>query len=276
MIIFHYLLDSLINSFKTIFVFLPIIIPCSIIEIFSGFANRRFARKFRWWGIVPLALVGTPIHELSHAIVAFLTGHKIKELALFRPNRRTGELGHLTHSWNERNPFHKYIGNSLIAIAPFFGGSIILYFLTKLLLPELIECEGFPIVSVDVFGDFSRFKIFVFALFERVKVMLEVFFHWRNLVSFRFYIFVFFSFSISLHLVPSREDFSHFRASLGGLIFIVILLNLIFPEFIGFLEFRFVPILLRIYPLMTLATFFSFITFLASLVTFIFDRNGLL
>lgn len=269
MIVFHYALNALINSCEAVLIFLPVVAYCIIIEILSGFANRRFAKRFGWCGILPLALIGTPIHELSHAIVAILTGHKIKELAIFKPNRSTGELGHITHSWNKRNPFHRYIGNPLIAIAPFFGGSLILFLLTKLLMPQLVASNGFGVLSFDFLSDLSHIKIFILAILERTGVMLKVFFNWRNLTSFRFYIYVFFAFGISLHLTPSKQDFAYFWSSVFGLVFIIILLNLIFPNFIGFLDFRFLPFLLKVYSLLALAAFFSLITFLFSLFTFI-------
>ncbi len=266
MVILHYLLNALSSTFKTILLFLPIIASCIVIEILSGFANRRFAGRFGWCGIFPFTLIGTPIHELSHAIIALLTGHRIQELVLFRPNIFTGELGHIKHSWNERNPFHKYIGNPLIAIAPFFGGSLVLFLLTKLLMPQLIEGNALPVLSVDIFWDFSQFKVYINTILLRTGTMMKIFFNWRNLISIRFYIYVIFAFGISLHLTPSRQDFAHFWSSFLGLLFIIFLLNLIFPNFFGFLELHFVPLILKIHPLLSLAAFFSFITVLISLI----------
>ena len=268
MVIVHYLQSALINSFKTILLFLPIVLSCIVIEILSGFANRRFARRFGWCGVLPWALVGTPVHELSHAVVALLTGHRIQELVLFRPNLFTGELGHIKHSWNERNPFHKYIGNPLIAIAPFFGGSLILFLLTKLLMPQLIGGDTLPILSTNILGDVSQFKTFLNTILERTAIMLKIFFNWRNLLSIKFYIYVIFALGISLHLSPSRQDFVHFWSYISGLLFIIFLLNLIFPNFVGFLELHCFSYLLKLHPLLSLAAFLSLVTALISLVFF--------
>ncbi|MBA7597701.1 hypothetical protein ES703_04707 [subsurface metagenome] len=268
MIIIHYLLNALTNSLKTILLFLPIVASCIVIEILSGFANRRFARRFGWCGALPLALIGTPIHELSHAIVALLTGHRIQELVLFRPNFLTGELGHIKHSWNERNPFHKYIGIPLIAVAPFFGGSLVIYLLTKLLMPQLIEGNTLPILSSNIISNFPQFKLYFNTIFERTVCMLKIFFNWRNLLNIRFYIYVIFAFGISLHLTPSRQDFAHFWSSLFGLLFIVFVLNLIFPNFVGFLELHFVSFILKLHPLLSLAAFLSFIIAIMTIVFF--------
>ncbi len=268
MIILYYILNALSNTFKTTLLFLPIIVSCIVIEMLSGFANRRFGRRFGWCGVLPLAIIGTPIHELSHAIIAILTGHRIQELALFRPNFLTGELGHIKHSWNERNPIQKYIGNPLIAIAPFFGGSLVLFLLTKLLMPQLIQGNTLPILSTDILKDYSQFKTYLNTLLIRTAFMLKIFFNWRNLLSIRFYIYVIFAFGVSLHLTPSRQDFVHFWSSLFGLFFIIFLLNLIFPNLVLFLELHFLPYLLKLHPLLSLAAFFSLISVLFALILF--------
>jgi hypothetical protein len=267
MTVIQYFLNALLNSFKTLLLFLPIVLSCIIIEIFSSFAKRRVGRKFGWCGILPLAIIGTPIHELSHAIVAILTGHRIQELALFKPNFITGELGHVKHSWNERNPFQKYIGNPLIAIAPFFGGSLVLFLLTKLLMPQLIECETLPIFSGDVLLNFNQFQNYLTTLLINTVSMLKIFFNPGNFLSFRFYLYVVLAFGISLHLSPSRQDFFHFFSSILGILFIILLLNLIFPGFVVFLEIHFVPYLMKLHPLLSLAAFFSFLSAIGALLT---------
>jgi len=260
MVILHYLGITFSHTFRTILIFLPIIVSCCFIELFSTFANRRFAGKFGMCGILPFAIIGTPIHELSHAIVAFLTGHRIEELALFRPNPLTGELGHLKHSWNDRNPFQKFIGNPLIAIAPFFGGALILYFLTKLLMPQLIIGNTLPALSSNLLGDFYQFETYIVTLFDGTVSMLRMFFKWRNLLSIKFYIYVLLVLGISLHLAPSRQDFVHFWTYLFGLLVIIFSINLIFPHFSVFLEFHFVGFLLKLHPLLSLAAFFSLVS----------------
>ncbi|TET16681.1 MAG: hypothetical protein E3J78_08505 [Candidatus Cloacimonadota bacterium] len=268
MIVFDYLLNALTNTLKSILLFLPVIASCTIIEILSTVANRGFARRFGWCGVLPLAIIGTPIHELSHAIVALLTGHRIQELVLFRPNFLTGELGHVKHSWNEKNPFHRYISNPLIAIAPFFGGSIILFLLTKLLMPQLIKSNTLPLFSSGIITNVAQFKMYVTGLLIRTGTMLNVFFSWRNFLNFRFYLFVPLAFGISLHLSPSRQDFAHFWSSIFGVLFFLFILNLVFPQFVGFLEINLVPFLLNLHPLLSLSAFFCLIAVLFSLILF--------
>ncbi len=260
MLILHYLGNAFFHTLQTILLFLPVVASCIVIEIFSTFANRRLGKKFGWCGILPFAIVGTPIHELSHAVVAFLTGHRIQELALFKPNPLTGELGHLKHSWNDRNPIQKYIGNPLIAIAPFFGGSLVLYLLTKLLMPQLIAGNSLSALSSNLLKDFSQFRLYIGALFSATASMLRIFFNWRNLLSIRFYIYVLVAFGISLHLTPSRQDFFHFWTYLFGLLIMIFVLNLVFPNFIVFLEIHFVGFILKLHPLLSLAAFFSLVS----------------
>ncbi len=71
--------------------------------------------------ILGTSIVGTPIHELGHAAMCLLFGHKITEMALWQPHSNNGRLGFVTHRYNPRNPYHQ-IGNLFIGLGPIFSG----------------------------------------------------------------------------------------------------------------------------------------------------------
>ena len=67
------------------------------------------------------AVIGTPIHELGHAIMCPLFGHKIDRVRLWSPRARNGVYGYVEHSYNRRNPWAR-LGNLLIGFGPIFSG----------------------------------------------------------------------------------------------------------------------------------------------------------
>lgn len=68
------------------------------------------------------SVIGTPIHELGHALMCLLFGHKITEMKLLLPpNHPSGTLGYVSHSYNRKNPW-AVLGNLFIGIGPIFSG----------------------------------------------------------------------------------------------------------------------------------------------------------
>ena len=78
--------------------------------------------------------LGVVIHELGHAIFAYLFGHQVTHVQLLNLNyRQSGSLGSVDHRWNDRNVY-QMLGNFFIGLAPFYMCSLTLYFLQKYLL----------------------------------------------------------------------------------------------------------------------------------------------
>ena len=99
--------------------------------------------------------LGTPIHELSHAVMCLLFFHRIEEMSLFRIGD-DGVLGYVNHSYNPRNLYHK-IGNYFIGIAPIVGGGLVLFFGMQYLAPSLFSTfreyiENLALVQAEGFG----------------------------------------------------------------------------------------------------------------------------
>lgn len=68
------------------------------------------------------SVIGTPIHELGHAAMCVLFGHKITKMRLLLPpHNSTGTLGYVEHSWNRKNPWAR-LGNLFIGLGPIFSG----------------------------------------------------------------------------------------------------------------------------------------------------------
>ena len=78
--------------------------------------------------------LGVIIHELGHAIFAYLFGHKVTHVQLLNLNyRQSGALGSVDHRWNDRNVY-QMLGNFFIGLAPYYMCSLALFILQKYLL----------------------------------------------------------------------------------------------------------------------------------------------
>ena len=157
-------------------------------------------------------IVGTPVHELSHAAMCLLFGHRIDEIKLFTL-RGDGTLGYVKHSYNPRNLYHR-IGNFFIGIAPIIGGSAVLLLLLRLMLPEVFfaaaEILTAPIGESPTVEYFSRF----FGIFGTL-------FSPRYIADPMWWTFLLLALMIAGHMEISTSDL---RSGVGGFSFIAVLL----------------------------------------------------
>lgn len=85
--------------------------------------------------------LGTPVHELSHAAMCLVFGHRIERICLFSPDDKTGTMGYVEHRYNPTS-IYQQIGNFFIGIAPMIGGSLVLLLLLAWLLPDTYAVFG--------------------------------------------------------------------------------------------------------------------------------------
>lgn len=74
---------------------------------------RTVDRRLQWL----IGAIGVPAHELGHAFMCVLFGHRVTAINLFSPEGPSGVLGYVSHSWNTRSPYQR-IGCFFIGIAP--------------------------------------------------------------------------------------------------------------------------------------------------------------
>ena len=86
--------------------------------------SRLFARLLgRGSGVLfdVTSVIGTPVHELGHALMCLVFGHKITRMRLWTPHPENGVYGFVEHSYSKRNPWAKF-GNLFIGMGPLFSG----------------------------------------------------------------------------------------------------------------------------------------------------------
>lgn len=89
--------------------------------------GRRAGRAF--WFVT--SFLGTPIHELGHAVMCLLFAHRIEYVRLF-PNREGVAM--VRHSYNRKNVYAT-MGNLFIALGPIFAGLAVILLVLALVYP---------------------------------------------------------------------------------------------------------------------------------------------
>lgn len=80
------------------------------------------------------AVIGTPVHELGHAAMCLLFGHRIERMRLWSPRAADGVYGFVEHSYNHRNPWSR-LGNLFIGLGPIFSGLLVLWLMLRFCFP---------------------------------------------------------------------------------------------------------------------------------------------
>ena len=211
-------------------VVLPIVLCCIVLYLLSSWQSKRLMRTFGWRGLLMTGWLGTPVHELSHALAAVVLGHKVREVVLFRPVRATGELGHVRHTYNPKNPYAAVLGNTLIPMAPLLGGAVVIFLLTLLLAPELLPSEGIPEgspVTAEVLLESSNYEPLARRSWSYLLRMKEVVTETQPWHRWQFCLYLYTVFCVAMHLAPSSTDFKNFARPAILLVFLVFLVNLV-------------------------------------------------
>lgn len=165
-----------------------------VLSKLQKWTQLNYGNSIGWKGILWTAWFGTPFHEYSHVFFAKLFKHKIQEIALFRPNQETGELGYVHHSWNTRS-FYQSVGNFFIGMAPMIFGSTFLVFLLYLMVPNSQEIFS----SLPTSGS-------VVEILKNIGKAITSLFNTGNLKNGWFWLFLYLSFCIASHIAPSKAD----------------------------------------------------------------------
>ncbi len=225
MFIINYIINVLLRSLGIIVtLFGSIIVAGFILELFKNIINNYIQRAIGRKGVFITGIIGTPIHEIGHAMLCVLFGHKIKEMKIF-PSAHETVLGYVQHSFDPRSLYQR-VGNFFIGIGPIISGTGLIILLMWLFLPNAFAAIG-GMVKIYSFTDLFResfltdMKDMATNLYTLILVPNDF---PDNLKSVGFWIFIFCAISISSHMALSPADM---KGALSGLVFIFIITTLL-------------------------------------------------
>ncbi len=189
-----------VESFKLLLILLaPFVAFAVVIHWFEYLTQRRMSERLDWKSVLWTGWLGTPVHELSHVFMCRVFGHRIDDVALFEPDRDSGRLGYVRHSFEAGNWFQE-MGNLFIGIAPLMGGSAVLAILLWLFYPEAAAnaAESTRLTA----GDSSLLQVW-----DSVVAVVSEIVTLSNLATVRFWTFVYLVLCVGSHMAPSRCDY---------------------------------------------------------------------
>ncbi|MBQ8685396.1 MAG: DUF3267 domain-containing protein [Clostridia bacterium] len=162
--------------------------------------------------------LGTPVHECSHALMCLIFGHKITEIKLFQINSQDGTLGYVNHSYNTKNLYQK-IGNFFIGIAPIIVISGVLYLLSILLVPNMLEL---------ILGQTKDIRLDegIIGVLDDMLFTIRIFFSYASTLN--WWIFLLIGMFLSLHMTLSTADIKGAWSGLLLLLLVVLGIDIVF------------------------------------------------
>ncbi|MBI9075185.1 MAG: M50 family metallopeptidase [Desulfatibacillum sp.] len=159
---------------------------------------KLYLGLFGWLGIC--------IHELGHAIMCVIFGHRVETLRLFAPDASTRTLGYVKHSFNPHNPY-QVIGNFFIALGPIILGTAVIWLAARYLLPR-------ELVAHDLLWHWSNFQSpeavwnLVMSTWDMCQAMFQEIFTFKNGNRWQSWVFAYILVSVGSGISLSWEDIS--------------------------------------------------------------------
>lgn len=192
----------------------PVALFAWIIHLLERLIQTRLARRFGWNSVLWTGWLGTPVHELSHAVMCVLFGHRIVDMALFEPDKVDGRLGYVTHVWTRGNLYQE-IGGFFIGIAPLIGGTLAMTGMLLVFYPD----AGFSALAVT-----DPDAPFWGCVQQILSNLFAGLFSGAQLASFKLWIFLYLLLCIGTHMGPSEQDY---RGAVRGGIMVFAVLALV-------------------------------------------------
>lgn len=164
-------------------------------------AERVMSNRLSRGIYLSAGLIGTPLHEISHLLVAICSGHRITGIKLFSWNSGA----YVMHEYNPRSTFHQ-LGSFFIAIAPLVFSVLSVHLLLLSEFTVRISLVRDPVDTfIDVLTDIPYLVLNIVLVSDPLNLLLVTL--------------------ICFYCVPSNSDFTNAaKGSLYGAFLLVIVL----------------------------------------------------
>ncbi|MBE6601435.1 MAG: hypothetical protein E7637_02875 [Ruminococcaceae bacterium] len=190
--------------------------------------NKLFYRmlNYKKYVVYGTGIIGTPFHELSHALMCLVFGHKILEIKFFQIDEESGTLGYVSHTYNHKN-IYQVIGSFFIGTAPIFVGTIFICVLIKAMIPAAaVEIEAYlqdfalaQSMGISVYS--LKYAAITFSgMVGAILSCIDLGAIWWG--------FAVIALCIAIHMNLSQADISHSVKALPYLIGAFVVFNLLF------------------------------------------------
>lgn len=211
-----------------------------LIHFISQLTFKSLERSFGSKGVYFVAWLGTPIHELGHALFCIIFLHRIVEIRFFKPDPLTGTLGYVSHTWSKTNPW-AVLGNFFIGIGPVILGCAVLFATFYFLIPNSSQVWDSIIFEVSEIGEGQSIGSY-WAVFQSSSLALvKIIFTFSNLASWQFWVFIYLSVCVASNIRLSLSDIKGSLSGLGCIVLIFLLINIL-GTITGFGSERFFPL----------------------------------
>ncbi len=171
--------------------------------------------------------IGTMVHELGHAALCPVFGHKITGMRLFSFNARHRDAGYVSHSYSRGNIWH-LAGNFFISVGPLALGTLVIFvllrFLAALPLSPLGVLTGGSGLNLDTGAGLSDWLGRSGALLWEQTGNLLAAVDWT---SWRTYAALWLVLSVGSGMTLSPQDLKAAGGGLGIILLVLLVVNLI-------------------------------------------------
>ncbi|MCK4274510.1 MAG: hypothetical protein KAW90_06410 [Dehalococcoidales bacterium] len=197
-----------------------------LIHFISQLTFKSLERSFGSKGVYFVAWLGTPIHELGHALFCVIFLHRIVEIRFFKPDPLTGTLGYVTHTWSKTNPW-AVLGNFFIGIGPVVLGCAVLFTTFYFLIPNSSQVWDSIIFEVGEMGESHSISNYLAVFQSSSLALVRIIFTFSNLASWQFWVFVYLSICVASNIRLSLSDIKGSLSGLGCVVLIFLLINIL-------------------------------------------------
>jgi hypothetical protein len=213
-------LSQMASLFAGIFVF------GLLIHFLSHLTFKSLEKALGSKGTYLVAWLGTPIHELGHALFCVIFLHRIEEIRFFKPDPATGTLGYVYHRWSRTNPW-QVLGNFFIGIGPVVLGSAVLWATFYFLVPDSYRAWDSVTSLINKIDSNSSIGSYVAVFQGSSLAMVRLIFTLPNLAEWRFWVFLYLSICVASNIRLSPADARGALSGLGCIVLPFLLINLV-------------------------------------------------